>query len=110
MVKQKKEEVNNMNEKTVSVLPVRQLCLIALMAALMCLLGPLAVPIGPVPISVMTFIIYLTMYLLGMKINLFFLLFNHLSVLIINYFRHLSIETLLNVNIFFSIVNKQSLI
>ena len=42
MVKQKKEEVNNMNEKTVSVLPVRQLCLIALMAALMCLLGPLA--------------------------------------------------------------------
>lgn len=39
----------------------------ALMAALLCALGPLAVPIGPVPITLATLIIYLTIYLLGMK-------------------------------------------
>lgn len=58
-----------MDEKAVTVLPVRQLCSIALMSALMCLLGPLSIPIGPVPISVMTLIIYLTLYALGMKMG-----------------------------------------
>ena len=67
IVKQKKVEVNNMEEKAVTALPVRQLCSIALMSAVMCLLGPLSIPIGPVPISAMTFIIYLTLYVLGMK-------------------------------------------
>lgn len=39
----------------------------ALMAALLCALGPMSVPIGPVPITLATLIIYLTIYLLGMK-------------------------------------------
>lgn len=69
IVKQKKVEVNNMEEKAATVLPVRQICLIALMSAVMCLLGPLSIPIGPVPISAMTFIIYLTLYILGMKLG-----------------------------------------
>lgn len=58
-----------MQEKTANVSAVRQLCFIALMSAVMCLLGPLSIPIGPVPISVMTLIIYLTIYVLGMKMG-----------------------------------------
>ena len=69
MVNQKKEEVNNMNEQALSGTEIRQLCFIAMMSSVMCLLGPLSVPIGPVPISVMTFIIYLTVCVLGMKMG-----------------------------------------
>lgn len=39
----------------------------ALMAALLCVLGPMTVPIGPIPITLANFILYLTVYLLGMK-------------------------------------------
>lgn len=39
----------------------------ALMAALLCVLGPMTVPIGPIPITMANFILYLTVYLLGMK-------------------------------------------
>lgn len=56
-----------MKEKSTA-FPIRQLCCVALMSAVMCLLGPLAIPIGPVPISVMTLIIYVTMYVLETKL------------------------------------------
>lgn len=46
---------------------VYQLTTCALMAALMCILGPMAIPIGPVPISLTNLVIYLAVYLLGMK-------------------------------------------
>lgn len=39
----------------------------ALMAALMCALGPLSVPIGPVPITLVNLVIYLSVLLLGAK-------------------------------------------
>ena len=39
----------------------------ALMAAVICVLGPLSIPIGPVPITLQSFAIYLTMYILGAK-------------------------------------------
>lgn len=58
-----------MKEKSISLLPVRQLCAVALMAAFMCLLGPLSIPVEPVPVSLMTLIIYLSMYILGMKLG-----------------------------------------
>lgn len=58
-----------MREEAFGAAEIRQLCFIALMSAVMCLLGPLSIPIGPVPISVMTFIIYLAVYLLGMKMG-----------------------------------------
>ena len=51
-----------MRNKTVHTLTV---C--ALMAALLCVLGPMAVLIGPVPITLATLILYLTVYLLGTK-------------------------------------------
>lgn len=39
----------------------------ALMAAVTCILAPLSVPIGPVPISLTNFAIYLSLYLLDWK-------------------------------------------
>lgn len=46
---------------------IYQLTTCALMAALMCVLGPMSIPIGPIPVSFTNLVIYLTVYLLGMK-------------------------------------------
>ena len=40
---------------------------IGLMAALMCILGPMSIPIGVVPISFTNLVIYFAVYLLGGK-------------------------------------------
>ena len=48
-------------------LPTYQMAVTALMAAVMCVLGPLTVPIGAVPISLANFVICLTAWLLGPK-------------------------------------------
>ena len=37
------------------------------MAALMCILGPMSIPIGPIPVSFTNFVIFLSVYLLGVK-------------------------------------------
>lgn len=39
----------------------------ALMAALMCICGPLSVPIGPVPISLTNLVLYFCLFILGTK-------------------------------------------
>ena len=39
----------------------------AIMAALICVLGPLSVPVGPVPVSLAPFAIFLTVCVLGEK-------------------------------------------
>lgn len=46
---------------------VREMALIAVMAAVTCVLGPLSIPIGIVPISLTNFAIYLAVYVLGCK-------------------------------------------
>lgn len=46
---------------------IRQMTLCALMAALMCILGPLSIPIGPIPISLTGLVVYLTIYILGTR-------------------------------------------
>lgn len=43
---------------------VYQMTATALMAALMCVVGPLSVPIGPIPVSFTTFVIYLAAWLM----------------------------------------------
>lgn len=48
-------------------LSVYQITFMALMAAVTCILGPLALPIGPVPISLTNFVVYFTVYILGTK-------------------------------------------
>ena len=40
---------------------------IALMAAVLCVLGPLVIPVGPVPISLVPLAIFLSVYILGTK-------------------------------------------
>ena len=44
---------------------IYKLTTIALMTAVLCILAPLSVPIGPVPISLATFVIYLFVYIFG---------------------------------------------
>lgn len=46
---------------------VYQMTIIGVMAAVMCILGPLSIPIGVVPISFTNLAIYLVLYTLGMK-------------------------------------------
>lgn len=46
---------------------IRMLCLIAVMTALMCVLGPMSIPIGPVPVSLTVLTVYLAVYVLGMR-------------------------------------------
>lgn len=45
----------------------KDLTQIALMAAITCILGPLSIPIGPVPISLTNLAIYFSLYILGTK-------------------------------------------
>lgn len=45
----------------------KNLAQIALMAAVMCILGPISLPIGPVPISLTPLAIFLGVYILGAK-------------------------------------------
>lgn len=46
---------------------VREMALIAVMAAVTCVLGPLSVPIGVVPISFTNLAVYLAIYVLGCR-------------------------------------------
>jgi biotin transport system substrate-specific component len=52
--------------KTSSISP-RQLALTALMAAVLCVLAPWSVNVGPIPLSLATLGVYLCVYLLGWK-------------------------------------------
>lgn len=46
---------------------VKEMCWIALMTALLCIVSPLTVPVGPIPISLATLAVYLAGALLGAK-------------------------------------------
>ena len=50
-------------------LSIYQLCMMAMMAALMCILGPMSIPIGQVPITFTNLVIYLAVFLLGTKMG-----------------------------------------
>ena len=52
-----------MNEK--NFFNLKDMVIMALFAALTCVLAPLAVPIGPVPISLTNLVIYFSLYVLG---------------------------------------------
>lgn len=56
--------------RTKSRLSAHQTAITGLMAALMCILGPLSIPIGAVPISFTNFAIYLAVYVAGTKLGL----------------------------------------
>ncbi len=46
-------------------LTIYQIASCALMAALLCILAPVSIPVGAVPITLATFVIYLSVYILG---------------------------------------------
>lgn len=46
---------------------IQNMCLIAVMTAVMCIFGPMSVPIGPVPVSLTVFTVCFSAYVLGMK-------------------------------------------
>ncbi|MCD8239322.1 MAG: biotin transporter BioY [Clostridiales bacterium] len=46
---------------------IHDMVLTAVMTAVLCVLAPLSLPIGPVPISLATLILYFTAYILGIK-------------------------------------------
>ncbi len=54
-------------EKTKSKITTRSMAVTALMAAVLCVIGPLAIPIGPVPLSLALVGVYLCAYILGYK-------------------------------------------
>lgn len=56
---------DNTNSTTKRKLTIYQICLMALLAALLCILAPLAVPVGPIPITLATMVIYFTVYVIG---------------------------------------------
>lgn len=45
----------------------KQMIIVALFAALMCVFAPLAIPLGPIPLTLATFIVYIAVGLLGTK-------------------------------------------
>ena len=59
--------MNNTATKTNSKFTIQQIAMIAVMTAVTCVLAPLSIPIGPVPISLTNFAIYLSLYLLDWK-------------------------------------------
>lgn len=62
---------NNMYSSKPAKFTVKQLALIGLMSAIICVLGPLAlnIPFSPVPISLGTLAIYFVVSVLGMKLG-----------------------------------------
>ena len=54
-------------EKTKSKITTRSMAVTALMAAVLCIIGPLAIPIGPVPLSLALVGVFLSAYILGYK-------------------------------------------
>jgi len=58
---------SNIASKKSTFLSVKNISIIAVMTAVTCILGPLSLPIGVVPISLTNFAIYISLYALGMK-------------------------------------------
>ena len=57
--------------KTTGTVNVKTISMAGLMAAVICILGPLSIPLpfSPVPISLTNFVIYFTIYIVGMKLG-----------------------------------------
>ena len=60
------EKISAVSSQRIS---TKTMALIAVMTALTCVLAPLSIPIGPVPISLTNLAIYFGLYILGMKLE-----------------------------------------
>lgn len=61
------KELEKKNRRTIK--NVRVLALVGVMTAVTCILGPLSIPIGMVPISFANLAIFFSVYVLGMKLG-----------------------------------------
>ena len=61
--------MNQTQSSTISRSKTYEITITALMTAVTCILAPMSIPIGPVPISFTNLAIYLSLYLLGWKKN-----------------------------------------
>lgn len=61
------QERNIEMDKSISRTRTYEMAGMALMAALMCILGPMSIPIGAVPITLTNLVVYFAVYLLGGK-------------------------------------------
>ena len=59
--------MNQTQSSTISRSKTYEITITALMTAVTCILAPMSIPIGPVPISFTNLAIYLSLYLLGWK-------------------------------------------
>lgn len=59
--------MNTITKKNKSFLGTKQIACIGVLSAATCILAPLSIPIGPVPISLTNLVIYFSLYILGMK-------------------------------------------
>lgn len=48
-------------------LTTKEMVITAIFSAVFCILGPITIPIGPIPISLTNFVIYISIYILGAK-------------------------------------------
>ena len=58
-----------MSKENINAVNVRWLTTTALMAAVLCVLGPLSLPIGPVPISLTSLALYFMVFMVGPKMS-----------------------------------------
>lgn len=65
--KELKVIMNNQRTQTIQNTKTYTMAMIALMTAVTCVVAPLSIPIGPVPISLTNFAIYLSLYILDWK-------------------------------------------
>ena len=81
--------MNNTATKTNSKFTIQQIAMIAVMTAVTCVLAPLSIPIGPVPISLTNLVIYFSLFRSIFK-NLFFEILSHRcdSIFIISEFHY----------------------
>ncbi|MEE3467945.1 MAG: biotin transporter BioY [Eubacterium sp.] len=56
-----------MREKTATSGYLAKMVLTALVAAVFCVAGPISIPIGPIPLSLMTLLLFLSVYILGYR-------------------------------------------
>ncbi len=61
------EQIKKTDEIKKTRMSTQTIALIAVMTAVTCVLAPLSIPIGPVPISLTNLAIYFGLYILGMK-------------------------------------------
>ncbi|MFV0465725.1 MAG: biotin transporter BioY [Lachnospiraceae bacterium] len=52
-------------------LSIRQIATVSIFTALLCVLAPMSLPIGPVPVTLTNLVLYISVYVLGTRLSLY---------------------------------------